>query len=229
MSDKIKLIAFDLDGTLLNSVPDLTLAVDKAVQTLGYEAVTEAQVGEWVGNGADILIARAISRSLTVDPELDPELRQKGRDLFNRFYAECGHTLSHLYETVFETLNTLYQAGYKLAVVTNKPSMFVPEILEQQKINELFVDVIGGEDFPKRKPDPMALNWLLEKHGLTADEMLMVGDSRNDILAAKNAGCPSFALTYGYNHGEPISDSNPDYVADRLAEILDILPTAEQS
>lgn len=226
--EKIKLIAFDLDGTLLNSVPDLAFAVDSAIQALGYEAITEAQVGEWVGNGADILMARAMSRSLTVDPDLDPEQRKKGRELFNEFYSACGHTRSHLYPTVFETLETLHKSGYRLAIVTNKPGMFVPEILERQKIDLLFSDVIGGEDFPVRKPDPIALNWLLEKYGLSADEMLMVGDSKNDILAAQNAGCPSFALTYGYNHGEPIADSNPDYVADKLAEILDILPVSNE-
>jgi phosphoglycolate phosphatase len=220
----IKLIAFDLDGTLLDSVPDLTVAVDAAVQALGFKAVSEEQVRDWVGNGAEVLLGRAMSRSLTVDPDLDPALRAKARTLFNRFYADCGHTRSPLYPTVFETMQALYKAGYKLALVTNKPGEFVPEILAQHKLDSLFVDVIGGEDFPKRKPDPMALNWLLEKHGLAPEQMLMVGDSKNDILAAKNAACPSFALTYGYNHGEPISDSLPDYIADELAELLKILP-----
>ncbi|PJC85253.1 phosphoglycolate phosphatase [Vibrio sp. HA2012] len=221
--EKIKLIAFDLDGTLLDSVPDLALAVDQSVQALGYDPVSEDQVREWVGNGADILLGRALSRSLTVDPAIDPEVQKKARELFNKFYAECGHALSNLYPTVKETLDKLYSAGYKLAVVTNKPGTFVPEILQQHHLSDLFVDVIGGEDFPLRKPDPMALNWLLDKHGLSAEEMLMVGDSKNDVLAAKNACCPSFALTYGYNHGEPIENSEPDYIADEMAELLTLL------
>lgn len=221
--ENIKLIAFDLDGTLLDSVPDLALAVDQSVQALGYESVSEEQVREWVGNGADILLGRAISRDITVDPEMDPAVQKKARELFNQFYAECGHALSSLYPTVTDTLTKLYQAGYKLAVVTNKPGTFVPEILQQHKLQTLFVDVIGGEDFPRRKPDPMALNWLLDKHGLSAEEMLMVGDSKNDILAAKNASCASFALTYGYNHGEPIEQSEPDYIADEMAELLALL------
>jgi phosphoglycolate phosphatase len=221
--EKIKLIAFDLDGTLLDSVPDLALSVDQSVQALGYEPVTEEQVREWVGNGADILLGRALSRSITVDPAIEPALQKQARELFNQFYADCGHALSHLYPTVTETLHKLYDAGYKLAVVTNKPGTFVPEILQQHQLSDLFVDVIGGEDFPLRKPDPMALNWLLDKHGLSAEEMLMVGDSKNDVLAAKNASCTSFALTYGYNHGEPIENSEPDYIADEMAELLTLL------
>ncbi len=110
-----------------------------------------------------------------------------------------------------------------MAIVTNKPSKFVPEILEQHGIGKYFVDVLGGDAFAEKKPNPVALNWLMTKHQLQPSDMLMVGDSKNDILAAQNAGCASFGLTYGYNHGEPISASNPDFVADRLAELLEIV------
>lgn len=221
--NNIKLIAFDLDGTLLHSVPDLTIGVDAAVQALGYPAVTEEQVSEWVGNGVEILLSRAICRSLTVSSNLDREELAKATDVFNQAYANSGHKSSYLYPTVKETLEKLFADGFKLAVVTNKPSTFVPEILQQHEIEHLFVDVIGGEDFPVRKPDPIALNWLLEKHQLSSAEMLMVGDSKHDIQAAKNAHCQSFALTYGYNHGEPISDYHPDYVADKMADLLTLL------
>lgn len=223
MFNNVKLIAFDLDGTLLDSVPDLALAVDEAIQALGYATVSEEKVRDWVGNGADILVSRAMSQSITVDPNLPKEQVAKARDLFDTCYAESGHKLSKLYPSVLETLAELNKAGYKMALVTNKPSKFVPEILQQHNIAHYFVDVIGGEDFPKRKPDPIALNWLLEKHQLSAENILMVGDSKNDILAAKNAGCLSFGLTYGYNHGEPISSANPDYVADKVAELIDLL------
>ncbi|EEW06822.1 Phosphoglycolate phosphatase (PGP) [Vibrio mimicus VM603] len=139
------------------------------------------------------------------------------------FYAQTGHKLSHLYANVKSTLTELKNAGFTLALVTNKPSKFVPEVLEQHGIDHFFSDVIGGDTFPNKKPDPMALNWLLEKHQLTAQQMLMVGDSKNDILAAKNVGCPSFGLTYGYNHGEPIADAGPDFVADDIAALLEVV------
>lgn len=219
----IKLIAFDLDGTLLDSVPDLAVAADQAVQALGYPTVTEEQVRDYVGNGADILIGRSLSQSLTVDPELDPELHAKARILFDDYYEQSGHKLSHLYPDVTETLAELHQAGFTMALVTNKPSKFVPEVLAKHGIDKYFVDVIGGDTFSEKKPNPMALNWLLEKHALQADEMLMVGDSSNDIKAAKNAGCHSFGLTYGYNHGEPIANAHPDFVADTIADLVDVL------
>ncbi|MEZ8105733.1 phosphoglycolate phosphatase [Vibrio cortegadensis] len=219
----IKLIAFDLDGTLLDSVPDLAVAADKACQSLGFPAVTEEQVRNYVGNGADILIGRALSQSLDINPELSDELKADARIRFDEFYAQGGHKLSHLYSNVQQTLKTLHQAGFILALVTNKPSVFVPEVLAQHDIAKYFTDVIGGDSFPVRKPDPIALNWLLEKHSVSAEQMLMVGDSKNDILAAKNAGCASFGLTYGYNHGEPISVSNPDYIADDIQQLVDVV------
>ncbi|OLQ86742.1 phosphoglycolate phosphatase [Vibrio ponticus] len=221
--NQLKLIAFDLDGTLLDSVPDLAVAADQAVRELGYAGVSEEQVRDYVGNGADILIARALSQSIDIDPELSPELRAKGRELFDDYYEKSGHKLTHLYPQVKETLAELKQAGFTLALVTNKPSKFVPDVLAQHNIADFFSDVLGGDAFPERKPNPVALNWLMEKHGCTPNEMLMVGDSKNDILAAKNAGCASFALTYGYNHGEPISASGPDFVADNIAQLLEVI------
>lgn len=219
----IKLIAFDLDGTLLDSVPDLAVAADQAVRQLGYPAVSETQVRDYVGNGADVLISRALSQSMTVDPALSPSLLAEARTLFDAFYAQTHHKLSHLYPNVKATLQELRDAGFMLALVTNKPSQFVPEILTQHGIDSFFVDVLGGDAFAEKKPNPIALQWLIDKHQIRAEQMLMVGDSKNDILAAKNAGCHSFGLTYGYNHGEPIANAGPDYVADNIAQLLDVV------
>ncbi|KUJ00752.1 phosphoglycolate phosphatase [Vibrio sp. MEBiC08052] len=221
--EPIQLIVFDLDGTLLDSVPDLAVAADQAVRALGYPGVSEAQVRDYVGNGADVLIGRALSQSLTVDPSLSPELMQDARKRFDGYYEATGHRLSHLYPGVKETLEQLYQAGFTLAIATNKPSRFVPDILQQHGISHYFKEVIGGDRFEKKKPDPMALEWLLTTYNCQPQQMLMVGDSKNDILAAQRAGCRSFGLTYGYNHGEPIADSNPDYVADQINQLLDIV------
>jgi phosphoglycolate phosphatase len=222
-STPIKLVIFDLDGTLLDSVPDLAQAADETVKALGYKSVSVDNVRDYVGNGADILIGRCLSQSITVDSNLSSELLTKARSLFDEFYEQTGHKASVLFPMVKETLSALHAQGIRLAIVTNKPSKFVPEILRQHQIAEFFDDVLGGDAFETRKPDPVALNWLMEKYSLTPQEVVMVGDSKNDILAAKNAQCCAFALTYGYNHGEPISDSNPDYVADQIDELLKVV------
>ncbi|MDP5255316.1 MULTISPECIES: phosphoglycolate phosphatase [unclassified Vibrio] len=220
---KFKLIAFDLDGTLLDSVPDLALAAQQTVKELGYPAVTEEQVRDYVGNGADILIGRALSQSIDVNPEIPVQVLQQARHLFDEFYAQSGHRASHLYPNVASTLAALKKSGHTLAIVTNKPSKFVPEILEQHAIGEYFSEVLGGDAFAEKKPNPVALLHLQEKFAVSAEDMLMVGDSKNDILAARNAGCQVLGLTYGYNHGEPINDSAPDYVSDDINVLLDIV------
>ncbi|KLV07503.1 phosphoglycolate phosphatase [Photobacterium aquae] len=219
----IKFVAFDLDGTLLDSVPDLALAADQTMQALGLPGVTLEQVTTWIGNGADILIGRCLSRDMDVSPDLDPLLHQEARRLFDRFYDEGGHRQSALYPGVLETLAAMHRAGIPMAIVTNKPSQFVPHLLEEHKIAEYFVDVIGGDTFPQRKPDPCALHWLMEKHQLASHELLMVGDSRNDILAAKAASCYVVGLTYGYNYGQPISASDPDIVLDHFSDLAEVV------
>ncbi|MCE0493970.1 phosphoglycolate phosphatase [Vibrio salinus] len=220
---RLKLVVFDLDGTIIDSVPDLAVAADLAAKELGFPGVKEEQARDYVGNGADILIARVLSQSLQIDPNLSAELRKEARHLFDDFYEATGHKRSQLYDGVQETVKQLFEAGYKLAVVTNKPSRFVPEILQQHGLIDYFSDIIGGDCFETRKPDPIALNWLLDKYQLTAEQMLMVGDSKNDILAAKNAGCESFGLTYGYNHGEPLELSKPTYITDNFSDLLKVV------
>ncbi|OBT10065.1 phosphoglycolate phosphatase [Vibrio sp. UCD-FRSSP16_10] len=219
----IKLIAFDLDGTLLDSAPDLAVAVDLAMQAMHCPGVSEAQVRTWLGNGADNLVARALSQNMTIDPSISEQSKRQARVHFDHYYAQCGHSKSTLYPQVKESLQALLEEGFQLAIITNKPYQFVPDILSQHGIDDLFVDVLGGDSLPKIKPDPMPLIHLLDKYQLTADEMIMIGDSKNDILAAKNAGVVSVALPYGYNHGEPIELANPDHLIDDLSQLLKLL------
>jgi phosphoglycolate phosphatase len=225
----VKLVVFDLDGTLLDSVPDLALAADQTVQALGFPSVTELQVRDYVGNGADVLIGRSLSQSIEVDASLSADLLARARVLFDDFYKASGHQLSHLYPAVTQTLEALSQQGYTLALLTNKPSKFVPELLEQHNLDHYFKHVLGGDAFANKKPDPVALHWLMEQEQLSAEQVLMVGDSKNDILAARNAGCFSFGLTYGYNHGEPISQAGPDFVADIISDVLDAVHSLQEN
>lgn len=218
-----KLFIFDLDGTLLDSVPDLTDAANATLRMVGKPEVTEADMRQYVGNGADVLVGRFLSRSVTVSKALDPEFHRSTRELFDDNYEKTGHTKTALYPNVLSTLKALKESGAVLSLVTNKPLKFVPHVLEAHGIADFFADVFGGDSFETKKPDPVALNWLMNKYSVSTEETVMVGDSKNDVLAAKNAGCRSFALTYGYNHGEPIQASEPTYVADDISEMLALI------
>ena len=218
MWDKIKAIAFDLDGTLIDSVPDLTVATQEALVELGLKSCSEAQVRTWVGNGAEMLMRRAMSHALGTDVEqttLDAAM-----PIFMHHYQENLEKHSALYSDVHQVLKTLFDAGFKLAVVTNKPYRFTMPLLNAFGINDFFSLVLGGDTLAKMKPDPLPLQHLLHEWQLEKTELLMVGDSKNDILAAKAAGIASIGLTYGYNYGEDIGLSSPDAVCGQFSEIL---------
>ncbi|CAM3231989.1 Phosphoglycolate phosphatase [Klebsiella spallanzanii] len=240
----IRGVAFDLDGTLVDSAPGLTAAVDNALYALELPVAGEERVVTWIGNGADVLMQRALTwarqeratlRAAQGKPSVDhddiPVAEQQAilRKLFDRYYAEVAEEGSFLFPAVADTLGALHAKGLPLALVTNKPTPFVAPILESLDIAKYFSVVIGGDDVKNKKPHPDPLLLVAEKLGLAPAELLFVGDSRNDIQAAKAAGCCSIGLTYGYNYGEPISLSEPDYIFDQFNELLPAfgLPNSE--
>lgn len=237
-AETIRGVAFDLDGTLVDSAPGLTAAVDSALYALELPTAGEERVVTWIGNGADVLMERALTwarqeratlRTQQGKPSVDhadiPQDEQLRvlRKLFDRYYAEFAEEGSFLFPAVAETLAALYAKGLPLALVTNKPTPFVAPILDALDIAKYFSVVVGGDDVQNKKPHPEPLLLVADKLGLTPDALLFVGDSRNDILAASAAGCCSVGLTYGYNYGEAIADSNPDFVFDRFNDLLPVL------
>ncbi len=214
----IKAIAFDLDGTLVDSVPDLAIATQLMLADLNFKTCSEEQVRSWVGNGAKKLIERAISYAS--ENGLDDALIADALPLFMKHYQTNLHNKSCLYDGVEQSIEVLKQAGYKLAIVTNKPSRFAEPLLNAFGLSEYFDVILGGDSLEKMKPDPLPLQHLLAHWQLKADQLLMVGDSKNDILAAKSASVASIGLTYGYNYGEDISLHGPDVVCEQFNDIL---------
>ncbi|QLB12406.1 phosphoglycolate phosphatase [Bisgaardia hudsonensis] len=224
MTQQIKLIGFDLDGTLVNSLPDLALSVNSALAEVGYPKAPESLVLTWIGNGANILIARALEwAEKETGKKLDEANINQLKARFEFYYGENLCNISVLYPNVKATLETLKAQGYLLAVVTNKPTKHVKPVLSAFGIDHLFDEMLGGQSLPAIKPHPAPLYYLCGKFGLYPKQVLFVGDSKNDILAAHSAGCPVVGLTYGYNYNIPISEAHPDWVFDDFADILKII------
>jgi phosphoglycolate phosphatase len=217
---RIRALAFDLDGTLTDTAPGLSSALDGALQAQGLPAAGQARVSTWIGNGADILVERALKWA-GAEPEIT--LCRQTRLVFDQFYAQTVEQGSRLFPQVKATLARLAEQGFPMAVVTNKPTPFVAPLLASLEIDRYFSLLIGADDVAAKKPHPAPLYLVLGKLGLYVNELLFVGDSRNDIMAAKAAGCPCVGMTYGYNYGESIADSHPDYLLDHFADLLPVL------
>lgn len=210
-------VAFDLDGTLVDSAPGLADAVDMALKAFGLSAAGVERISTWIGNGADVMVERAVRWA---EGDMSPEFCQKVRDKFDHYYAETAASGSKLYPQVKETLAALKAQGVPMGLITNKPTPFVAPLLNSLDIAEYFSVVIGGDDVAKKKPHPAPMYLMLAKLGLRASELVFVGDSRNDIQAAQAAGCRCVGLTYGYNYGESIALSKPDRVLEHFADLL---------
>ncbi|MDG4596242.1 MAG: phosphoglycolate phosphatase [Candidatus Contendobacter sp.] len=221
MLENITALFFDLDGTLVDSVPDLTAAVNAMLRQLSLPAREEAQVRTWVGNGMNNLIHRALTNDMAGRAE--PELFTRARSLYKTAYAAHISVHSSLYPGVIEGLAELRAAGWPMACVTNKPAEFALPLLDRLGIGGFFTTVVGGECAPNPKPAPDALLLCAERLGVPIRQGLMVGDSLNDVGAARNAGCPVVCVPYGYNHGYDIHDAQPDAVIASIADLPALL------
>ncbi|MFS2221834.1 phosphoglycolate phosphatase [Pantoea sp. B65] len=217
----IRALAFDLDGTLVDSAPGLASALDQALQAMQLPAPGVGRVCTWIGNGADIMVERALSWALNRQPEAD-QIRD-ARALFDKYYADTVESGSTLFPHVATVLAALAARNIPLAVVTNKPTPFIAPLLRSLGIAQHFSLIIGGDDVVAKKPHPAPLFLVLGHFGLLPQQLLFVGDSRNDILAAQAAGCPCVGMTFGYNYGESITTSNPGLALDDFNDLLPAL------
>jgi phosphoglycolate phosphatase len=212
-----KMILIDVDGTLVDSVPDLTFCVDAMMERLGRPPHGEAAVRNWVGNGVERLVCRALIGQL--DGEPDEADYARALPIFVELYAQNTSQRSQLYPGVREGIDFLKDAGYPLGCVTNKAAQFTEPLLRDLGIRDAFGLVVSGDTLPAKKPDPMPLLYAASHFGVDPADALMVGDSVSDVKAARAAGFRIICMSYGYNHGRDIREAQPDAVIDTMTEL----------
>ena len=221
---KPDMILIDVDGTLVDSVPDLAFCVDTMMETLGQPPHGEARVREWVGNGVERLVRRALVGALQGEPD-DADF-ERAYPLFLDLYAENTSKRSCLYPGVREGMDQLKSAGYRLGCVTNKAAQFTEPLLKDLGVFDDFSIVISGDTLSTKKPDPAPLLHAAEFFGCEPANALMIGDSVSDVAAARAAGFQIVCMSYGYNHGVDIREAAPDAVIDSFVEIYPLLEPA---
>lgn len=218
---KPELVVLDLDGTLVDSAPDLAYSIDTMLIQLGLPPQGEDRVRTWIGSGAERLVKRALTGDLYAEPE--EALFQTAVALFSDIYAQNTCRRSRLYPGVREGLDYLLATNRTLGCVTNKRERFTQPLLKSLGIFENFAVVVAGDSLAAKKPDPLPLLHVANATGVVAGRSLMVGDSVNDVTAARAAGFSVVCVRYGYNNGADIADTQPDAIVDSLAELVTLI------
>lgn len=220
---KPELVLFDLDGTLVDSSPDLAYSADCMLERLGMPRQGEVRIRHWIGNGIERLVKRALTGEMHAEPE--PELFRRAMPIFLEIYEQNACVLSRCYDGVTDSLIYLQENSYWIGCVTNKAERFTNILLQALGIYDDFDLVIAGDTLEKKKPDPLQLLHAAEHFNVSPDRSLMVGDSINDVEAARAAGFQILCVSYGYNLGRDIREANPDAVVDTLNELPRLLET----
>lgn len=218
----IDAVLFDLDGTLIDSVPDLAAAIDVMLLAIGKSPAGDVKVNRWVGNGAAALVKRAlydhddgdVLHQQEFSNELEDSFYMKAYALFESAYAERLTQATGLYPRVETVLARLNHEEIKMALITNKPRVFTLPLLRSLDIEQYFSSVVCGDDLEHKKPHPLPIETALNELAIHSDHAVMVGDSISDVKSAYQAGVKSIAVTYGYNHGVSITDSSNEMRAD---------------
>ncbi|MEK8051488.1 phosphoglycolate phosphatase [Ideonella sp. DXS22W] len=202
----------DLDGTLVDTVGDFELALNRTLADLALPAVDRAFIERTVGKGSEHLIRSTLAH-VGADAAA---LAEPAWQHYQRHYLAINGQASRVYPGALEGLQRLADAGLKLACLTNKPGAFARPLLAAKGLDRFFSQVFGGDAFARKKPDPLPLLETCKALGTAPAHTLMLGDSSNDAQAARAAGCPVVLVSYGYNHGQPVQAASPDAVIDRI-------------
>ena len=219
---RIQSVTIDLDGTLLDTVPDLAAAANGMMREMGRPEYPVETIASFIGRGIPKLVARCL-------PDLDEPAVEKAQSIFRRHYAIENGRRSALFPGVLEGLQALRAAGLPLAVITNKAAAFTEPLLVTSKLAPWFEFAVSGDSLPQKKPHPAQLLHACERMGVTPAENLHIGDSHHDAVAARAAGCPVFIVPYGYNEGEDVQGIDCDAIVASLAEAARRLASADFS
>ena len=212
--DSVRAAIIDLDGTLVDTLGDFVVVLNRVLGEMRLAAVDRAFVERTIGQGSEHLI-----RSTLMHVGAEAALYEAAWALYQRHYLDVNGQHSAVYPGVVEGLARLKARGWALACLTNKPTAFAVPLLRLKGLDGYFSVVNGGDAFARKKPDPLPLIKTCEALGVEPSRTLMIGDSSNDARAARAAGCPVVLVSYGYNHGEPVRAVDADGVIDRLDQL----------
>ncbi|ETD69887.1 phosphoglycolate phosphatase [Pelistega indica] len=215
-----KAVFFDLDGTLVDSVPDLARATNAMLAELDLPQRSMEALTSYVGKGSDMLIKRALAGDIQPN-EPDPILFEQAKHLFKKYYHLYNGQQSIVYSGVFEGLTRLKEMGLSLAVVTNKPQEFTLILLEQTKLQPFFKVITSGDTCSRKKPYPDQLLYTCKQLALSPHEVVFVGDSINDAQAADAANMDFLVLPYGYNEGNSVQTLKVNAIVQDINQVAD--------
>jgi phosphoglycolate phosphatase len=219
----ISAIVVDLDGTLLHTAPELAESANRMLRDIGRPPVSQALLMSYIGNGISWLVKRALTGDMHAEPEA--ALYEEALPVFEKHYAELLLE-SRPFPGVVEGLQAMQAAGFRLGCITNKVARYTEPLLAGTGLAPYFEIVLSGDSLPEKKPHPLPLQHSAKFFNIPVQQMLLVGDSLNDTVAARAAGCPVFCVPYGYNHGEPVDGLDLDAVVGDLHAVLKLIQRA---
>lgn len=211
---RTRAVLIDLDGTLVDSLPDIASAANSMRQELGLAPLMVKQIASYVGKGVDVLVHRALTE--TMDDQASPDLFERSRKAFNRRYGEINGNESQVYPGVQQALEDLRSKALPLACVTNKPRSFTLQLLERTNLKAAFSAVVSGDDTEQKKPHGAPMLRACQLLGVVASDATVIGDSENDALAARAAGCRVIIVETGYNEGKSLVGLDADAIVPTL-------------
>lgn len=210
---RVQAVFIDLDGTLLDTIGDLTVAANAMLNDFGRPGISEETVAGYVGRGIQRLVERCFDDAAPAD----------ALEVFRSHYALSNGTAARVYPGVIEGLQAMRAKGLRLACITNKAAAFTLPLLAARNLAAYFEIVVSGDSLPRAKPDPLPLLHVCQHFGIAPSAALMLGDSLNDVLAARAAGCPVVCVPYGYHGGQPVKAADCDAIVPSLAAAAQLI------